>query len=172
MVPGNRKNRALFLSLIQFLFFILSLWLFQGTAVAQGPPQFISVSTEGTASNEEGRAIVSTGTDLLVGGVMGSQGLVVQYGIPPGPSLATITLPGNTYFSAVALSSNALFAAGGALPPDCSASDGVGGTEHKSALAWYNQDATLGGCVSPNFFSYRSGEGFGAVATGYLHRFK
>ena len=121
-------------------------------------PAFESATYFGGAGHEGGTALDISGSDIYVVGTSGSNALLIKYAIPPSAPAWNTTLAGNTYFNAVGLSSTTVYAAGWARPPACGASDGVGGTEVKSALARYSLSGALLGCQSPNFFTYTGGE--------------
>ena len=119
----------------------------------------------GGTGNERGYGITIKGSNLYVVGQdgTGAKASLVKYGIPPASPAWSNTQAGSVNYGAVAVSSTSVYAVGGALPPLFGASDGVGGTEQKSAIAIYSPTGTLLGYHSPNFFSYRGVEWYSAV---------
>ena len=140
---------------------LLGAWAAPASAQA---PLFTESRFFGGAGDQAGTAIVRNGGELyLVGLSPAGSALSIKY-LPATSSVSwSNSLPGNAYFYGAAFTGGTLYAAGGALPPTCGASDGVGGTEGKSALARYSGAGAFAGCGSANFFGYRGGEGYGGA---------
>lgn len=94
-----------------------------------------------------------------VAGTDGASGLLIGYDLTTFSSSFYTTLSPNASFSGLTQSGSTIYPVGGALPPTCGASDGVGDTEGKSILARYTTGGAPIGCQSTNFFPYRGGEG-------------
>jgi len=131
--------------------------------VAEGL-SFASSTFFGGAGDQLGRDI-DVGSDLYVVGTEGAQGVLVKYSNPPTTPVWDRNLAGNTFLFGVATSPSNVYAVGAALPGTgtCGASDGAGGTEHKSAFAQYDTDGNLLSCTSPNYFNYRGSEHYNDV---------
>jgi parallel beta-helix repeat protein len=94
-----------------------------------------------------------------VAGTDGPNGLLIGYELTTFSSSFYTTLSSNAGFEGLTQSGSTVYPVGGALPPTCGASDGVGDTEGKSILARYTTGGVSIGCQSTNFFPYRGGEG-------------
>jgi hypothetical protein len=116
-----------------------------------------SLTQFGGASDQRGAAI-SVQDDGLYAAGQGPPSFLVRYTKPPGAPVWSRTEPTALNYFALASLPTTVFAFGNAVPSNCGASDGVGDTEAKSALIRVGSDGSTGGCVSPNFFSYRGGE--------------
>ena len=116
----------------------------------------------GGAGDQNGGSLVITGGQLYVGG---GEGEFVRYAVPPSAPTASSALAGG-FLQSLTANASTVYAVGGATPPVCGASDGVGDTEPKSIIALYGTaDASLSNCLSTNVFPYRGGESYGGVVT-------
>jgi hypothetical protein len=151
------------LSLSFLMFVVLTpVAFFFFRASAQTAPSFQSAIFYGGAGDQRAVSIGISGANIFVAGTDQSNGLLLKYGTPPGAPLSNHSLA-NTHFNALALSSTDVYPVGGASPPVCGASDGVGDTERKSLLARYSSAVSFNGCGSTNFFPYRGHEGYNAA---------
>lgn len=138
------------------------------SSMAQAELTLDSATYFGGTGDERGTSLAIRGSDLYVAGSRGGgdlcqtlEALLLRYSIPSLGLAWHATLPRYSYFTGVAPSADIVYAVGGAKPPICGAQDGVGGTEEKALLAWYNASGGLLGCQSPNFFTYTGCEGYG-----------
>lgn len=134
------------------------------------PPDLLTFNTEiffGGSGEQTGKAIAVTDSNIFVAGtdgvgLVGQEGLLVRYDNPPSstPNWST-TIGGGSPLFGIDATSDKVFVAGSFFPPTCGATDGVGGTEHKAGLAWFNPTTgALIGCSSPNHFGYTGSEGY------------
>ncbi|HXU35479.1 MAG TPA: LamG-like jellyroll fold domain-containing protein, partial [Blastocatellia bacterium] len=91
-------------------------------------------------------------------GTDGPNALLIGYELTTFSSSFYTTLSSNAGFEGLTQSGSTVYPVGGASPPTCGASDGVGDTEGKSILARYTTGGAAIGCQSTNFFPYRGGE--------------
>jgi hypothetical protein len=125
-----------------------------GTILVGGPGDQL-----GLAVSVDAGAVYAAGDHR----VSGRHGLLAKFDIPPAAPVWT-TVETNTNFNALAVSGGVAYTIGGAFPPTCGASDGVGGTESKTMLGRYNDGTgALIGCRSENFFPYRGYEWYYAA---------
>jgi hypothetical protein len=131
-----------------------------------GAPSLTSATFFGGSGDQLGNGIAIVGADAYVSGYDqgGPDALLVKYGLPPGSPVWNAMLA-NTFATALAVTSTTAYVVGGALPPTCGASDGVGDAESKSLLARYGAGGGSLGCGSANFFPYRGGEYYFAALT-------
>jgi parallel beta-helix repeat protein len=123
---------------------------FQGGAGDQrGDDLFLATASAGSHPAWMAGADNNSGSSLLVG-----------YELTTFSPSAYPTISPNASFDGVTQSGSTVYTVGGALPPTCGASDGVGGTEGKSLFARYTTAGASIACQSVNFFPYRGGEGY------------
>ena len=91
-------------------------------------------------------------------GTDGPNALLIGYELTTFSSSFYATLSSNAGFQGLTQLGSTVYPVGGASPPTCGASDGVGDTEGKSILARYTTGGAAIGCQSTNFFPYRGGE--------------
>lgn len=144
---------------------VLTVFALVGPPATHAQPILDAEVYFGGTGNERGRAIAISGSDLYVAGFSGPlwpgcKALLLRYSIPSLDLEWHATLAG-ARLSGVAPCADIVYAAGVAVPPAWGASDGVGGTEGKPLLAWYNTSGGLLGYQSPNFFPYRGCEEYG-----------
>jgi hypothetical protein len=120
----------------------------------------VSSSITGGAGDQTGLAVSISGGNIYVGG---DPGEFVRFAVPPTTPTASSVLSGG-YFFGMTSTGTTVYPVGGAVPPNCGASDGVGDTEGKSMVALYDaSSAAFVNCQSTNFFPYRGGEGYNAA---------
>jgi hypothetical protein len=120
----------------------------------------VSTTLTGGAGDQTGDGLSITGGNIYVGGESGE---FVRFAVPPTTPTASSVLNGGN-FVGMTSTGTTVYPVGGALPPSCGASDGVGDTEGKSMVALYDaSSAAFVNCQSTNFFPYRGGEGYHAA---------
>lgn len=133
-------------------------------ASGQTPPTLQSAKFYGGVGDQRGIAIdIRAGEAYMVGySYQHSGAMFIKSALPPGSTAWDLYMLAG--LDGVAASDTLVYAVGAAPPPNCGANDYVGGTEAKSALAWFdrNTGAALD-CRSQNFFPYRGGESFVSV---------
>src|SRR5713101_1519797 len=120
----------------------------------------LSATFTGGAGDQTGDALSITGGNIYIGGQAGE---FVRFAVPPTTPTASSVLSGGS-FAGMTSTGTTVYPVGGAYPPTCGASDGVGDTEGKSMVALYDaSSAAFVNCQSTNFFPYRGGEGYHAA---------
>jgi hypothetical protein len=162
----NKLNQVLMSK--GLLFFIL---LFALRAPVPAAPVLRHSEFAGGAGDQSGHGlyipggVLSANRHAAISGVNGTSSLLLDYDLTNFTPTFFPTLGANTYLEMPTLAGSTLFTVGGALPPQCGASDGVGDTESKTVFARYTTGGTFLGCQSANFFPYRGSEGHHAVLT-------
>jgi hypothetical protein len=164
----HHKLFNVFLVLSLVLTIPLSLIQTSRALAADLSPTNIQAVFFGGSGDQRGTSIAINGAALYVGGTdnTNTQGLMAQYTKPGLVGVWNTPLTTGTSFASVAIGPNVVYGVGGATPPACNASDGMGDPEGKSNLARYSLDGNLLGCQAVNFFPYQGGEYYLASAVG------